>query len=122
MHQLVVGRTENGVARIRPEARAVDQALRMLNAKANRKRLWLNVDATLMQHLEGVTRTVANGEDDLISGQRFSIDVDNGYIDGKSAVSAKITVKYFDMGTDSWSLKYDANSGEKVRNDCSRLK
>lgn len=40
--------------------------------------------------------------------------IDNGYIDGKSPVSAKITVKYFDMGTDSWSLKYDSASGEKT--------
>lgn len=40
--------------------------------------------------------------------------IDNGYIDGKSPVSAKITVKYFDIGTDSWSLKYDAASGEKT--------
>jgi hypothetical protein len=40
--------------------------------------------------------------------------IDNGYIDGKQPISAKITVKYFDMGADSWSLKYDASSGEKV--------
>ena len=40
--------------------------------------------------------------------------VDNGYIDGKQVYKAKITVQYFDIGTDSWSLKYDSTSGEKV--------
>lgn len=40
--------------------------------------------------------------------------VDNGYIPGDATYSATITVKYFDIGTDKWSLKYDATSGEKT--------
>lgn len=40
--------------------------------------------------------------------------VDNGYIPGDATYSATITVKYFDIGTDKWSLKYDATSGEKA--------
>jgi hypothetical protein len=39
--------------------------------------------------------------------------IDNGYIPGDQTYSAKITVAYFDIGTDKWSLKYDSTSGEK---------
>lgn len=40
--------------------------------------------------------------------------IDNGYIPGSDTYAATITVKYFDIGTDKWSLKYDAASGEKT--------
>ncbi len=40
--------------------------------------------------------------------------IDNGYIPGSDTYGAKIAVKYFDIGTDKWSLKYDATSGEKT--------
>jgi hypothetical protein len=39
--------------------------------------------------------------------------IDNGYIPGDQTYSATITFKYFDIGTDKWSLKYDSTSGEK---------
>ncbi len=40
--------------------------------------------------------------------------IDNDYIKGDQAYKAEITVQYFDIGTDKWSVKYDAISGEKV--------
>lgn len=40
--------------------------------------------------------------------------IDDGYIPGSATYGATITVKYFDIGTDSWSLKYDSTSGEKT--------
>jgi hypothetical protein len=40
--------------------------------------------------------------------------IENGYIPGDQTYSATITVKYFDIGSDRWSLKYDATSGEKT--------
>ncbi len=40
--------------------------------------------------------------------------IDDGYVPGSDTYAATITVKYFDIGTDKWSLKYDATSGEKT--------
>jgi hypothetical protein len=40
--------------------------------------------------------------------------IDPQYIDGSQVYSATVTVKYFDMGTDTWSLRYDSTTGEKV--------
>ncbi len=40
--------------------------------------------------------------------------IDNGYIQGTQSYQVKITVKYFDIGTDKWQLKYDSTSGEKA--------
>lgn len=40
--------------------------------------------------------------------------IDDGYINGSQVYKATFTVKYFDIGTDKWSLKYDSTSGEKV--------
>lgn len=37
-----------------------------------------------------------------------------GYMSTSQVYRATITVKYFDIGTDSWSLKYDSSSGEKL--------
>ncbi|MGV8084611.1 MAG: prealbumin-like fold domain-containing protein [Coriobacteriia bacterium] len=41
-------------------------------------------------------------------------DVDDQYMDGSEVYTVKISVKYLDMGTDTWSLRYDSTSGEKV--------
>ncbi len=38
--------------------------------------------------------------------------IDDQYIDGSQQYQVKITVKYFDIGTDTWSLRYDSTSGE----------
>ncbi len=40
--------------------------------------------------------------------------IDNSYIDGSQTYSVALTVKYFDIGTDQWQLKYDSLSGEKA--------
>ena len=40
--------------------------------------------------------------------------IDNGYVKGDQSYQVKITVKYFDIGTDKWQLKYDSTSGEKA--------
>ena len=40
--------------------------------------------------------------------------IDNGYVKGDQSYQVKITVKYFDIGTDKWQLKYDSTGGEKA--------
>jgi hypothetical protein len=40
--------------------------------------------------------------------------IDDGYIKGDQSYQVKITVKYFDIGTDRWQLKYDSTGGEKA--------
>ena len=37
--------------------------------------------------------------------------IDDQYIDGSQTYSVTISVKYFDIGTDTWSLRYDSASG-----------
>ena len=39
---------------------------------------------------------------------------DDTFIDGSQTYSVALTVKYFDIGTDQWQLKYDSVSGEKA--------
>ncbi len=54
---------------------------------------------------------------DQDTGNRYMWFVfDNSFIsDGDSKIhSVTITVKYFDIGTDTWTLRYDSSSGEKV--------
>ena len=50
----------------------VDPRLRMLDAKADRERLGLDMDAALVEGLEGVARRVADGEDHVIGLQRLA--------------------------------------------------
>lgn len=38
--------------------------------------------------------------------------IDSDYIDGSEVYSVKITVKYFDIGADTWSLRYDATNND----------
>ncbi len=40
--------------------------------------------------------------------------IDDGYIDGSQTYPVKISVQYFDIGTDKWQLKYDSAGGEKA--------
>ena len=60
MHQLVVGGAERLVTGPRAVAAAVDQRLRMLDAKTDGERLGLDVHATPVQHREGIPRAMAN--------------------------------------------------------------
>ena len=59
VHQLVIGRAQQRVAGVAAPARAVDHALRVLDAHPNRERLGHHVDAAPVQRLEGVARRVA---------------------------------------------------------------
>jgi hypothetical protein len=57
--------------------RQVDQRLRVLDAEADRERLGFDVDAALVQHLEGVARAVADGQhhvvgDDLLAASSMT--------------------------------------------------
>ena len=69
VHQFVFGRAQRRIASMSAPAGAVDQSLRMLDAKADGKRLGLDVDAALVQHGKGVARTVAQRQHDLIGAQ-----------------------------------------------------
>ncbi len=62
----VVGRAEERMAGVRPEAGAVDERLRVLDAKADRERLGFEVDAALVQHRERVARAVPRRDDDVL--------------------------------------------------------
>ena len=59
MHQFVVGRTQERMACVPAPARAVDHTLRMLDAKAHRKRLGLHGHATRPEHGKSVACAVA---------------------------------------------------------------
>ena len=64
--QLVIGSAEYRVAGIRAEAGAIDQALRMLDAVADRKRLGFHADAALVQHRKSVACAVAERQDHMV--------------------------------------------------------
>ena len=72
VHQFVVGRAEQRIAGVRPEPRTVDQRLRVLDAKADGKRLGFHVDAARVQHLEGIACAVAEREDDMMAAERLA--------------------------------------------------
>src|SRR6185503_8983195 len=72
MDQLVVGGAEQRMAGVLPVARAVDERLRVLDAKADREWLGLNMDAAIVEHLESVARAVADGQHDVVGGDAFS--------------------------------------------------
>ena len=56
-----------------PKAGAVDQGLRVLDAEADGEGLGFDIDAGLVQHLEGVAGAVADGQDDMFgSAMRFA--------------------------------------------------
>jgi hypothetical protein len=69
VHQLVVGRAQDRVAGAGAEARAVDHALRVFDAKAHRERLGHHVHAAPLQHLEGVARAVAQRQHHVVGGE-----------------------------------------------------
>ncbi len=41
-------------------------------------------------------------------------DIDDAYINGSQVYHVKLTLKYFDIGTDTFSLVYDSTSGPKI--------
>ncbi len=109
MHELIVGRSKNGMLGIRTKTAGINERLRMLDAHADGERLRLNVDAAIMQHLKRIARTVAYGEHDgagcnvssifqrdaartaLACGIRFNIEI------GHLATEAVFAAKRFDL-------------------------
>ena len=73
VHQLVVSGTQFRVTGVFAQPRAVDQRLRVFNPKAYRERLGLHVHATVVQHTEGVTGTVAQRQDHMAGVQLLAI-------------------------------------------------
>ncbi len=73
VHDLVVGGAQQLVAGKLAEAAAVDHALRMFDAKAQRERLGLHEHAASVQHLEGIARAVADRQDHLLARQIVAI-------------------------------------------------
>ena len=67
VHQLVVGSAQHGVARKRAKTGTVNQALRMLDAKAHAKGFGLHVHALGMQHLKRIARAVPYGQHHMVS-------------------------------------------------------
>ena len=67
--QLIFRRAQIGAACRRAVLRAVDQALRMLDAHAHREGLLRHRHACVVEHAEGVARAVANSQDQLLAGQ-----------------------------------------------------
>ena len=72
MHELVIRRAEDRVPCARSEARAVDEALRMFDTKADRERFRFDVHATIKEHTERIACAVADSEDDVVGGDAFA--------------------------------------------------
>ena len=73
MHQLVVRGAELGVAGEPAEARAVDQRLRMLDAKSDREGLGFEEHAAPFEHAQRVARAVPEREHDVTAAQRLAV-------------------------------------------------
>ena len=54
------------------EAAAIDQPLRMFDAKTQRERLGFDIDAAIVQHLEGVARA-GHGQHHVVALQCFAV-------------------------------------------------
>ena len=63
---------------------------------------------------EGKEAWVVRRTDQKTGNSYMFFNVDDQYINGSQQYQVKVTVKYFDIGTDTWALKYDSTSGEKV--------
>ena len=70
VHQLVLRRPQQRVAGVAAPTGAVNQPLRVLNAKADGERLGLQVDAACVQHGKGIARAVAQRHDH-VAGVEF---------------------------------------------------
>ena len=73
MHQLVVRGAELGVAGEAAEARAIDQRLRMLDAKTDREWFGLEEHAAPLQHAQRVARAVPQREHHVAAAQRLTV-------------------------------------------------
>src|SRR6186997_2215304 len=61
------------MARAGAVAGAIDPALRMLDAHADREGLGFDVDAARVQHFEGRARAVADGQYDLVGLEKAAV-------------------------------------------------
>lgn len=61
-----------------------------------------------------VVRRTDQNSDPAKNNPYMWFEIDDQYIDGTQIYSVVITVKYFDIGNDKWSLKYDSTSNEKA--------
>ena len=75
VHEPVFGRAQKRMAGMAAPAGAVDQALRVLDPKADRERLGLDVDAASVQHRKGVARTVAQRQHHLVGAQLLGLTI-----------------------------------------------
>ena len=73
MHELVVRRAELRMTREAAEARAVDQRLRMFDAKADREGFCLEEHAAALEHAQRVARAVTEREHDVTAVQRLAV-------------------------------------------------
>ena len=60
-----------------PKRQRVDERLRVFDAKADRKRFGLDIDAAFVQLLEGIARAVADGQDDMVRRNVFAAGEDH---------------------------------------------
>lgn len=72
VHQLVIGRAEQRVAGKLAQPRAVDQRLRVLDAKAYRERLGLHEHLALVKHAKCLAGAVAQRQHDMVGAQAFA--------------------------------------------------
>ena len=73
MHEFVVRGTQFGSTGETPQARDIDQRLRMLDAKANSERLGLDKNTASIEHAKGVARTMTEREYDVPAAQCLSV-------------------------------------------------
>src|SRR5450830_917326 len=71
MHQLVIGRAEQRMPGVLAVSRAVNERLRMFDAKPDRKGLGLDINSPIVEHLKGIARAMADGQDDMVGGDSF---------------------------------------------------
>src|SRR6185369_10058381 len=117
--ELVVGGAEERVPGLGSEAAAVDERLRVLDAEADREGLRFEEDSTAREHLEGVSRTVADREDDMIRRQAlaagendaadFSILKDQ-VLD--PAAQADLSSQGFDLGAQAFHYLHQAEGAD----------
>lgn len=70
---------------------------------------------------EGKEAYTVRRTDQAASNPYMFFLIDDGYISGTETVEVTITVKYFDIGTDKWSLRYHSTSGEKIAGTITKM-
>ncbi|CSC20320.1 Uncharacterised protein [Vibrio cholerae] len=73
VYQFVVCRAQNRVPRTGSKARFINHGLLVLNTKTDRERLGFHVYTAIVQHLKGITRTVADREHHVTRLDLFAV-------------------------------------------------